>query len=230
MKLTEEGKEARASLRKASTIVTDVSGRRYNASTGKYEESNNGFVVDTSPDPGLYECIPGLFIGSQDAAQNYEGITVSKPKKGKRPEIVGSKEEDQPDQEFFPGMEDLGITHVVNLFSKDRPFENHGIKYLNVVMLDVPEQSLSTCLDEILQFIHQALSISSENKPDPPSKVLVHCNAGVSRSSTIIIAYLIKYKGMTYQQALELVRKNRPSAKPNHGFETQLIEMEKGCR
>jgi len=52
-------------------------------------------------------------------------------------------------------------------------------------------------------------------------------NAGISRSVTTIIAYLISTKGMTFQQSYELVKGKRPAARPNEGFQKQLIEYEK---
>ena len=51
--------------------------------------------------------------------------------------------------------------------------------------------------------------------------MFVHCLAGVSRSSSIIIAYLIS-KGMGYKDALELCKKNHRDTFPNYGFLRQL--------
>ena len=57
--------------------------------------------------------------------------------------------------------------------------------------------------------------------------VLVHCVAGVSRSSSLCIAYLIKYKRMTLRQAYYHVKQRRPIIRPNVGFFRQLIDYEK---
>ena len=57
-------------------------------------------------------------------------------------------------------------------------------------------------------------------------KVFVHCVAGVSRSSTIVIAYLMN-KGMTYKEAFEWVKKKHSIAFPNYGFQRQLQNYEK---
>ena len=54
-------------------------------------------------------------------------------------------------------------------------------------------------------------------------------NAGISRSSSIICAYLIQKQRMTFENALALVRKNRPQAKPNDGFIIKLKLLEKEC-
>ncbi|KAF8155595.1 hypothetical protein B0H34DRAFT_659598 [Crassisporium funariophilum] len=52
--------------------------------------------------------------------------------------------------------------------------------------------------------------------------VLVHCQAGISRSSTIVAAYLMYSKQLDPETALELLRKARPSIEPNQGFLQQL--------
>ena len=52
--------------------------------------------------------------------------------------------------------------------------------------------------------------------------VLVHCFAGVSRSASIVIAYLMRFGGMSFGSAIQLVRNKRPWISPNHGFMNQL--------
>lgn len=57
-------------------------------------------------------------------------------------------------------------------------------------------------------------------------KILVHCMAGVSRSASIVLAYLVKYQSLTLREAYVVLRKARPIASPNPGFWKQLIEYE----
>ena len=56
--------------------------------------------------------------------------------------------------------------------------------------------------------------------------VLVHCLMGMSRSTTVLAAYLIKHQRMPLVEALHLIRKNRSLAYPNLGFWQQLCEFE----
>jgi protein-tyrosine phosphatase len=58
-------------------------------------------------------------------------------------------------------------------------------------------------------------------------KILVHCLAGVSRSATIVIAYLMKTQNLPFEQAYEVVRQKREFANPNQGFRKQLEEFYK---
>ena len=58
-------------------------------------------------------------------------------------------------------------------------------------------------------------------------KVLVHCQAGISRSPTIVIAYLMKTKNLNQIEAYSEVHKIRPIIDPNMSFRCQLVEYEK---
>lgn len=52
--------------------------------------------------------------------------------------------------------------------------------------------------------------------------VLVHCAAGISRSATLVIAWLMFRQGLSLDEALSFVRKRRPIVRPNLGFMRQL--------
>ena len=45
--------------------------------------------------------------------------------------------------------------------------------------------------------------------------VLVHCHAGVSRSSTVVATYLAHKDGINFDEAIELVRSKRPRVAPH---------------
>ncbi|KII87806.1 hypothetical protein PLICRDRAFT_176572 [Plicaturopsis crispa FD-325 SS-3] len=52
--------------------------------------------------------------------------------------------------------------------------------------------------------------------------VLVHCQAGMSRSATIVAAFLMHSRNLDRDAALDLIRKARPCIQPNDGFMQQL--------
>ena len=56
--------------------------------------------------------------------------------------------------------------------------------------------------------------------------VLIHCYAGVSRSTTILTAYLMRKNSWAMREVLELVKKQRPFINPNKGFKSQLRKFE----
>lgn len=73
-------------------------------------------------------------------------------------------------------------------------------------------QYFPTCID----FIENALK-----DPNGTNGVLVHCFYGVSRSSSVVIAYLMKKYNLTYQKAFERAKSKRKLVYPNHGFAMQ---------
>lgn len=56
--------------------------------------------------------------------------------------------------------------------------------------------------------------------------VLVHCMAGVSRSVSLVVYYLMKKYYLTYDTALKMVKNKRGIANPNDSFRHQLLEYQ----
>ena len=58
-------------------------------------------------------------------------------------------------------------------------------------------------------------------------RVLVHCHAGISRSATTVISYLMSEHGLLLNAALQFVRNKRWFINPNPGFIKQLQSFER---
>ncbi|CAD8059989.1 unnamed protein product [Paramecium sonneborni] len=86
---------------------------------------------------------------------------------------------------------------------------NHKILYLN----DTSHDPIKKYFDESIQFIQ-------ENRQR--CNVLVHCYVGVSRSATIIIAYLMQICNFSLQKSFLHLQQVRPLINPNPGFMLQL--------
>lgn len=112
-------------------------------------------------------------------------------------------------------LKQAGITHIINLSGKPNACPSE-FKYLQIMVDDLESADISQYFNETNLFILTALS---EN-----GKVLVHCAAGISRSPTIVLAYLIEHHNFTPNTALKHIRLTRPIADPNLGFMRQLGE------
>lgn len=66
------------------------------------------------------------------------------------------------------------------------------------------------------------IKFMNENKD---KKIFVHCNAGVSRSPSIVIAYLIKSLNYSFKEAFNLVKNKRNIINPNEKFIKELQNL-----
>ncbi|XP_029504562.1 dual specificity protein phosphatase 26 isoform X1 [Oncorhynchus nerka] len=112
----------------------------------------------------------------------------------------------------------LGITHILNCAqSKWRGgaeyYAGMDITYQGIEAHDTPSFDMSVNFYPAAEFIHRALSSSG--------KVLVHCAVGVSRSATLVLAYLMIRQNLTLVEAIKAVKDHR-GVIPNRGFLRQL--------
>ncbi|XP_034758558.2 dual specificity protein phosphatase 14-like [Acipenser ruthenus] len=112
-----------------------------------------------------------------------------------------------------------GITCVVNATIELPNFNWPHVEYVKVPLADVPHSPISLYFDSVADKIH---SVGRKR-----GAVLVHCAAGVSRSATLCLAYLMKYHRMSLAEAHAWVKSRRPVIRPNAGFWKQLIEYER---
>lgn len=121
-------------------------------------------------------------------------------------------------------MEKLNIKFVINVAPElpDTPLPDTKPLYLRVNVVDRRESNLKTYFNEISDFIEEVRQTDG--------KTLVHCVAGVSRSATLCIAYLIKHLGMSLRDAYHHIKNIRPQIRPNIGFFQQLMDYEEELR
>jgi dual specificity MAP kinase phosphatase len=115
------------------------------------------------------------------------------------------------DPEF---LEPENITAILDVAGFDRQYSKE-ISYKSVPAFDYEGFNMSVFFEECFEFIHEHRTQGRN--------VFVHCQAGMSRSPTIVIGYLLKNEGMDYQTAFEFVKKRRARIGPNKGFRTQLM-------
>uniref|UniRef100_A0A0C9PJ41 Dusp12_0 protein n=1 Tax=Fopius arisanus TaxID=64838 RepID=A0A0C9PJ41_9HYME len=122
-------------------------------------------------------------------------------------------------------LKDTKITHILTVDSCPLPrriqlLPDLTVKYIQLT--DMPREDFLPYFDESHDFIDQALTSGG--------KILVHCYFGVSRSSTLVIAYMMKKYEMTFDVALDVVKSKRRFVSPNSGFVAQLkLYGDMGC-
>lgn len=99
----------------------------------------------------------------------------------------------------------------VHTKTEKKMFDILGINYKYIQIQD----SLNA---DILPYLNSSIAFIKKCKDN----IFVHCSAGVSRSVSVVIAYLMKEKNMSFPEALGHVQKIRPIANPNPSFVQQL--------
>lgn len=105
----------------------------------------------------------------------------------------------------------LGVRRIINISQEIPCSFPDEFEYYHIKISDNPKENLYKYFDEAYQFI--------ESSPGP---VFVHCRMGISRSSSIVIAYIGKKFNMSFEKVYEIVKHRRHCISPNHGFKDQL--------
>lgn len=106
-------------------------------------------------------------------------------------------------QENIKGVISLNEDYELKyLYNTQETWNSMGIKTLR---LPTPDLFATPSHDKI----HQAIDFIEEIKRENGS-IYVHCKAGKTRSTTVVVCYLISAEGMTPRQAYDYVKKKRP--------------------
>jgi dual specificity protein phosphatase 1B len=114
-------------------------------------------------------------------------------------------------------LESCKITHILTVASDLPPRFPGFFTYKIISALDTESQDLYSTFQEAQTFISQALE---------SGRILVHCLMGVSRSATIVIAYLMLFQQVPLNSAFNFVYSKRPQIGPNDNFLRQLKRLE----
>ncbi|GFR97065.1 protein phosphatase Slingshot [Elysia marginata] len=107
-----------------------------------------------------------------------------------------------------------GIGYILNVTREIDNFFMGMLQYYNVRVFDVEESDLLKHWDKTYKFICKARNNHS--------KVLVHCKMGISRSASTVMAFLMKDRRWSVDEAYKFVKSKRSIVRPNDGFMEQL--------
>eukprot|EP00511_Aplanochytrium_stocchinoi_P011432 CAMPEP_0204865468 /NCGR_PEP_ID=MMETSP1348-20121228/10010_1 /ASSEMBLY_ACC=CAM_ASM_000700 /TAXON_ID=215587 /ORGANISM="Aplanochytrium stocchinoi, Strain GSBS06" /LENGTH=179 /DNA_ID=CAMNT_0052016765 /DNA_START=218 /DNA_END=757 /DNA_ORIENTATION=- len=163
--------------------------------------------------------IPGLYIGSQFAA-------------GHRDAIVGISD---PDAETR--LRNLGITNILCVTNDLPDLYPNTFHYKHIGMSDTATFNLLNRLDETFTYIdtvlkgtgksigHNGENATGSAETQSQNNVLVHCQVGMSRSAAVVMAYLMKKKGWTFEYSYKFLKEKR-SMVTEKSFGEQLREYQ----
>jgi len=109
------------------------------------------------------------------------------------------------------------ITNIINCAADfcNNDFSNEpNLNYLSFYLKDHVMENIECIFYECIEYIE---SVKEKN-----GRVLIHCIQGISRSVSIVMAYLIYKNKYTYDKAFSLVQSKREISSPNFGFSIQL--------
>ena len=122
-------------------------------------------------------------------------------------------------------LDELNIKVVISAITEEE-YEYHmitkddfsNINWYRLVIDDDEDERISQHFFDIHKVISEAVSNNNN--------VIVHCAAGMSRSATLVLAYLMIENRWHYEEAYNFVKKRRPIIQPNIGFIKQLKALE----
>ncbi|XP_065674971.1 dual specificity protein phosphatase 22 [Hydra vulgaris] len=127
--------------------------------------------------------------------------------------FIGSLEDSQDENQ----IKSNNITHILSLLDEPpelKPFLQN-LKCKSIIIQNLPGQNMMQYFHECIAFIHRG-RLSEGN-------VLVHCDTGSSRASTVCIAYIMTIADVDPRSALRYLKAMRNIVRPNHGFRIQLV-------
>ena len=99
-------------------------------------------------------------------------------------------------------LEKLNIKYILNCAVECKNLFEDKIIYKKIDLKDLVDFPIEKYFDEAIEFINKC-------KEEKKGNLLIHCMQGKSRSSTILLAYLIKEKKMSTNEAFKFAKKKK---------------------
>eukprot|EP01087_Luapelamoeba_hula_P013521 TRINITY_DN385_c0_g1_i1.p1 TRINITY_DN385_c0_g1~~TRINITY_DN385_c0_g1_i1.p1 ORF type:complete len:690 (+),score=116.08 TRINITY_DN385_c0_g1_i1:268-2337(+) len=111
-----------------------------------------------------------------------------------------------------------GITHILNCAGAICPeYYPNDFVYRTLYLTDGVKEDILCLLYDIIEWMEDVISKGG--------KLYVHCQQGVSRSSAMMIGYLMWKRGLQFEEAHMFVKGLRGVSSPNPGFICQLLYL-----
>lgn len=88
-------------------------------------------------------------------------------------------------------------------------YRNQGMTYYNI---SLPDDGTPDTNNKMLEHCRKLIPMIKECDMELKKGVFIHCYYGASRSASVCVAYIMMEYGMSMQNAIQLVKKQRPNA------------------
>ena len=137
---------------------------------------------------------------------------------------------------FLKKMEDdiSQITNTIYLGNIDAAFNKKKLKQIGIKKILTVMEAFGNHYNSN-EFIHKSIDVEDNYQTniiryfkdcflfiEGKDKIFVHCAAGMSRSPTIVIAYIMWKNKLSLNKAIKFVKEKRPLISPNDNFMNQL--------
>jgi protein-tyrosine phosphatase len=130
----------------------------------------------------------------------------------------------RPTPEQINLLKKAGITHIVSCLNQEKQstvaFLADDFQTLFLPVRDAINEDLASVFPAFFAFVEAAQTSGSR------AKILVHCEVGVSRSASLVLALLMNRKRKSFIDAYHELRLQRAKVLPNIGFASQLQKFE----
>lgn len=184
-------------------------------------------VVVNTPTPTPVTCSPSsssLSPSSRYSSSSMSPASTRRYSKGYATEIIPRLYiSDLSFAENPASLSTYRITHILSVMPETIAIPPPSVlpyqpARLQIKVEDFPFAELAAHLPMTTKFIRDALS------RDPEARVLVHCAEGISRSVSVVAAFLMAAYGWNPKEAIGYIKDRRVVANPNFGFIQQLYE------
>eukprot|EP00668_Euglena_longa_P042012 GGOE01055367.1.p1 GENE.GGOE01055367.1~~GGOE01055367.1.p1 ORF type:complete len:189 (-),score=27.99 GGOE01055367.1:450-1016(-) len=107
-------------------------------------------------------------------------------------------------------LEAQKITHILSLTMKADQIIQQDVTHKHVPMEDSADEDIASHFDECFSFMTAT--------QEAGGRLLIHCQMGISRAPTIVIAFLMKHHHYSLANALTHVKAKRPIVSPRLSF------------
>jgi atypical dual specificity phosphatase len=131
-----------------------------------------------------------------------------------------------------PALRALNVSSIVNCAYNSEPLPPGVLAAAGVAhmaQLHFRDEAAAPGQDN-RALIAAGVAAVAEGVATTSGAVLVHCVAGVSRSASVVVAYLVVKHGLPLAEAVARAKAARPVVHPNEGFWRALVDIEAEAR